>query len=215
MQETAIGGKVVWLRVKDRDYTLYYAHLDSQTVTDGQEIGTGDTLGLMGNTGNARSTSPHLHFGVYTFNGPVDPLPFVNPVESEPDRITGSLSMLGKLGRSTGISTKFYNEATSAAGTTLQAGTILQVDAATSSWFKVTLPDGRPGFIRSTAVSDLDQPVRTLRLTTDESVYDRPDTMAAKKTSIPTGEPVDILGTYQAYHFIKTRTNVTGWLMKR
>ena len=27
--ETAIGGKVVWVKVKDRDYTLYYAHLDS------------------------------------------------------------------------------------------------------------------------------------------------------------------------------------------
>src|SRR5690606_2218594 len=72
-----LGGKVVWLRPKNRPVNLYYAHLDSQLVTFGQVVNEGDTLGLMGNTGNARTTPPHLHFGVYGPAGAVDPLPFI------------------------------------------------------------------------------------------------------------------------------------------
>lgn len=215
VQETAIGGKVVWQRVDDRNFTLYYAHLDSQTVSDGQQVQTGDTLGLMGNTGNARTTAPHLHFGVYTFNGPVDPLPFVNPVENEPDNVIAPVSMLGRTARSSGSSAKLYSAPGSASGAALASGTILQIDAATSHWFKVRLPDGLAGFVRSNVINDLDQPVRRIRLTTEEVVFERPDSLAAKKTSIPAGEPVDILGTFQDFQFIKTSTNITGWLLNR
>ena len=76
--EGGIGGKAVWLNVAGKNIHLYYAHLDRQLVRDGQAIKQGDTLGLIGNTGNAKYTAPHLHFGIYTPDGPVDPFPFVN-----------------------------------------------------------------------------------------------------------------------------------------
>ncbi|MGF1925976.1 MAG: peptidoglycan DD-metalloendopeptidase family protein, partial [Bacteroidia bacterium] len=68
VNENNLGGKVVWFRPDGKDYTLYYAHLDEQTVTSGQQVKYGDTLGRMGNTGNAKTTAPHLHFGIYTSN---------------------------------------------------------------------------------------------------------------------------------------------------
>ena len=77
VQETPIGGRVVWLRPSGRRLGVYYAHLDSQLVASGQRVRAGDTLGLVGNTGNARSTPPHLHFGVYASGGAVDPDPFI------------------------------------------------------------------------------------------------------------------------------------------
>lgn len=77
--EGGIGGKTVWMRASKHNIHLYYAHLDEQHVSDGQSVKTGDTLGTVGNTGNAKFTPPHLHFGVYTSGGPIDPLPFVNP----------------------------------------------------------------------------------------------------------------------------------------
>src|SRR5690606_6321435 len=65
VRETPRGGKVVWLRDEARGQNLYYAHLDSQLVAGGERVRVGDTLGLVGNTGNARTTPPHLHFGIY------------------------------------------------------------------------------------------------------------------------------------------------------
>ena len=77
VQETPIGGRVVWLRPDGRSVSLYYAHLDTQAVSPGARVAAGDTLGTVGNTGNAASTPPHLHFGVYGRGGAVDPEPFV------------------------------------------------------------------------------------------------------------------------------------------
>ena len=73
-----LGGKQVWLRDGKRGNSLYYAHLDSIIANPGQRVLPGDTLGLVGNTGNARTTPPHLHFGIYKgFRGPQNPLPYV------------------------------------------------------------------------------------------------------------------------------------------
>ncbi|HEX8355978.1 MAG TPA: M23 family metallopeptidase [Segetibacter sp.] len=78
VREGGLGGKTVWLRVDDKNTFLYYAHLDKQLVQEGQRVNKGEVVGLVGNTGNAKHTPSHLHFGVYTNNGPVNPLPFVN-----------------------------------------------------------------------------------------------------------------------------------------
>lgn len=85
LTDGGIGGKTVWLRPEGKNYTLYYAHLDKQLVQQGQRVKKGDVVGLVGNTGNAQFTPSHLHFGVYTFNGAINPLPFVNrTVKSAP-----------------------------------------------------------------------------------------------------------------------------------
>jgi murein DD-endopeptidase MepM/ murein hydrolase activator NlpD len=75
--ERGLGGKQVWLRDGLFGASLYYAHLDAIKVNDGARVKAGDTLGFVGNTGNARFTPPHLHFGIYRSFGAVDPLPFV------------------------------------------------------------------------------------------------------------------------------------------
>ena len=76
---TSLGGNVVWLEPLFGNTRLYYAHLDSQSVEAGQYVLAGETIGTVGNTGNARTTPPHLHFGVYIRNrgGPRDPFPFL------------------------------------------------------------------------------------------------------------------------------------------
>lgn len=76
--ERGLGGKQVWLRTGLLDgYSLYYAHLDSIAVSMANRVKKGDTLGFVGNTGNARTTSPHLHFGIYRGRGAVNPLAYV------------------------------------------------------------------------------------------------------------------------------------------
>lgn len=57
----------------------YYAHLDgyAEGIKTGDTVLAGDTIGYVGNTGNARTTPPHLHFGAYTATGALDPLPLL------------------------------------------------------------------------------------------------------------------------------------------
>ena len=75
-----LGGKVLYLRSYGGEYDFYYAHLDAYApgLEEGQTVRQGDVLGFVGNTGNARSTPPHLHFQVLRQSGrgrgtPVNP----------------------------------------------------------------------------------------------------------------------------------------------
>ena len=76
VRDGGLGGKTVWLNDGKRGLTYYYAHLDSQLVKAGEYVERGDTVGTVGNTGNARTTPPHLHFGIYR-RGARDPLPYL------------------------------------------------------------------------------------------------------------------------------------------
>ena len=77
VRHTPIGGKVIWMRPDGQDLELYYAHLDRQDVRPGERVRAGEQIGLVGNTGNARATPPHLHFGVYREGGRVA----INPAD--------------------------------------------------------------------------------------------------------------------------------------
>lgn len=74
---TPIGGKVLWLKSATHGWTAYYAHLDKQSVREGQYVRKGQVIGTVGKTGNARYTPAHLHFGIYKTAGPVNPYPYV------------------------------------------------------------------------------------------------------------------------------------------
>ena len=74
---TPIGGKVLWLKSSTHGWTAYYAHLDKQSVKEGQYVRKGQVIGTVGTTGNAQYTPAHLHFGIYKMNGPINPLPYV------------------------------------------------------------------------------------------------------------------------------------------
>jgi murein DD-endopeptidase MepM/ murein hydrolase activator NlpD len=65
VETTRIGGNVVWLQPLFGNMRLYYAHLEEQFVERGQFVLAGEPIGAVGNTGNAITTPPHLHFGVY------------------------------------------------------------------------------------------------------------------------------------------------------
>jgi len=76
--DRGLGGKQVWQRAGMFGNSIYYAHLDRIAVEAGVSVKAGDTLGYVGNTGNAKGGPAHLHFGIYEgWQGAVDPLPFV------------------------------------------------------------------------------------------------------------------------------------------
>jgi murein DD-endopeptidase MepM/ murein hydrolase activator NlpD len=72
--ESGYGNKV---EIEYWDGTVsYYAHMDSISVTVGQQVAPGDVVGTSGNTGH--STGPHLHLEIHpNGGGPVDPAPWL------------------------------------------------------------------------------------------------------------------------------------------
>lgn len=65
VETTRVGGRVVWMQPLFGNMRVYYAHLHEQWVAPGEFVLAGQPLGAVGNTGNAVTTPPHLHFGVY------------------------------------------------------------------------------------------------------------------------------------------------------
>lgn len=209
-RENGLGGKVVFLRPAGKRYTLYYAHLDSQIVREGETVTLGDTVGLMGNTGNAKNTPTHLHFGIYTNSGAVDPLPFVNTVRPEPAAITASTELLQQTGRNT-RPTSLYASPTkeSMVLQKLPDNNFMLITAATGSWYKILIPEHLEGFVESKFVST--QSLRKQETKLPINLMDAPDTAAAVKTIIPTGTKLDILSNYKSFQFVSFN-NQKGWI---
>jgi murein DD-endopeptidase MepM/ murein hydrolase activator NlpD len=72
-----LGGNVVWV-LGPGGQRHYYAHLERYgDVAAGMRVAPGAVLGYVGTTGNARGTPPHLHYGIYTRGGAIDPYPLL------------------------------------------------------------------------------------------------------------------------------------------
>jgi murein DD-endopeptidase MepM/ murein hydrolase activator NlpD len=61
-----IGGLRLWLR-DTKGNEFYYAHLSafSPLAIDGVRVRAGDVIGFVGNSGDAETTPPHLHFEIH------------------------------------------------------------------------------------------------------------------------------------------------------
>lgn len=76
------GGYSLWLTT-EAGTSFYYAHLDrwAPGIYEGMEVRSGELLGFVGNTGNALTTPPHLHFGINTNDEMVNPYPVLARAE--------------------------------------------------------------------------------------------------------------------------------------
>jgi len=146
-----LGGKQVWLRDGLFGQSLYYAHLDSIAVAGGNRVKIGDTLGFVGNTGNAKTTSPHLHFGIYTKSGAVDPLPFVKitqPVKFEATEFyTQGHTRLKKNELRIGAGVK--NEKLK----DLESKVEVKILSKTNRWWHLKVNDSLEGFMHESLIS--------------------------------------------------------------
>ena len=76
--ENNLGGQTV-LVIGSGGRVYYYAHLDAYAkgIAVGDRVSKRTVLGYVGTTGNAQGTPPHLHFGIYTLTGAINPLPLL------------------------------------------------------------------------------------------------------------------------------------------
>jgi peptidoglycan LD-endopeptidase LytH len=152
VRDRGLGGKQVWVRDQVRDWNLYFAHLDSQLVSNHERVNAGDTLGLVGNTGNARTTAPHLHFGIYQ-NGAINPFPAIkNDFELATILKEEEFPLVMRVNTAQ-ANLRSLPSITSNVNFQMKANTPVFIKAATADWFQVEDVDGNSGFIYKNLLS--------------------------------------------------------------
>ncbi|MFO7893134.1 MAG: M23 family metallopeptidase [Longimicrobiales bacterium] len=211
VRTTPIGGRVVWLRDEERGQSIYYAHLEEQWVERGMEVRPGDTLGLVGNSGNARTTPPHLHFGVYRRGvGPLDPMPFVQPLVTDPPALfdvqPGTWRRVGT------------QDLRLRAGPGTEAAEIDRLDrevpirvlGVSGDWLRVEIPGGRRGFVAARQT----EPTTSLRVASVDSaapLRELPSIESAEITRLAPGQNVDVLGRVGDHLYVRAGDRA-AWL---
>lgn len=91
--ENNLGGQTISV-ISSGGRVYYYAHLDRYApgLKVGDRVSTNTVLGFVGTTGNAQGTPPHLHFGVYSLSGAINPLPLITDRPTPVTRTTPSSS---------------------------------------------------------------------------------------------------------------------------
>ncbi|HSL71202.1 MAG TPA: M23 family metallopeptidase [Longimicrobiales bacterium] len=211
VRETERGGRVVWIRDERRGLSLYYAHLDRQLVDPGASVTVGDTIGLVGNTGNARTTPPHLHFGIYRRGeGPLDPYPWVARINTRPEPMRGDLTLVGQLARTRRASRlRAAPAATAEVIRMVDAQTIVQVLSTHAAWYHTRLPDGASGFL-SIADAAPARPIRTEPLARATELRAGPLHHAEVIDTIRSAT-VEIYGRFGDYWYARS-DSLAGWI---
>lgn len=205
-----IGGNVVWLYDSERGQSLYFAHLNTLIAKKGAYVEPGDTLGTVGNTGNARTTPPHLHFGVYK-NGAVNPFHYLQDPPEKVKPVNSDLELLGEYVRLTresllkeGLKNKVYI-------TTLSSNEVMKVLAMNSHSYRVQLFNGKTGYVRKNRLTSASSPIELLSLRTAIDLLQGPD-QAAIGQFVNEGEQLSVLGKHNGFWMVKNKVGETGWI---
>jgi hypothetical protein len=216
VSESDIGGLNIWLQDQKRGLHLYFAHLQTQDVEQNTYVEPGQRIGTVGNTGNARRTPPHLHFGIYVRGeGPVDPVNFIKKIDSTPKEVSADLEILGQWARSdrSRVSLKASMASRSLELARLGPHTAMKVQAAVGSAYRVLLPDGLTGYVPSRNIESIAQSLETRQADLSHEIVAAPTALSEVVEKINGGEEFAILGHYDGYTLVKTQKERMGWMM--
>ncbi len=205
-----IGGKVVWLKDQKRSQSLYFAHLDKLIAKQGTYVEPGDTLGTVGNTGNARTTPPHLHFGVYK-NGAVNPFYYLQDPPAKVKTIDNDLSLLGQYARLTRNTRVKSTPGARRSSSSLSKNELAKVVAMNRDAYRVELADGKQAYVPKRYLTSTERPIEVLALEVTGDMLKSPSD-ATFWQSLEAGEEVAVLGRHDDYWFVKNSAGETGWL---
>lgn len=211
---TRLGGKVVWMQDKKRQHSYYFAHLDSQFVTAGLSVRQGDTLGTVGNTGNARFTPPHLHFGIYQSRSK-DPLYYIRTLDAAEPAIIDTAFRINvyRVARNNQKLMSGPN-AKDVSIRSLNKDSYVRVIARSGDWYRVALPDHIEGYLPLRSVTAAMSGV-TKKLIADKTVTLHPRSESTIINFLPRDTPVEVLARTDGFEYVRIPNGGHGWIDTR
>jgi len=213
---TQIGGRVIWLRDSRRNASLYFAHLNEILVEAGTMVRKGDTIGRVGNTGNARTTPPHLHFGLYLRGeGPFDPWDFLYRSNVVPPEVRVALTDLGRWAR-TRDDRIYLRDRPGADGgvlAELPAHTPIRLLGGVDEWFRVRVPDGSVGFVAGRLTEEMGEPLWLERVARGQALQSDPQAGAPIMDRVTDEAELPVLGTFGEFLYVEGPGGRAGWML--
>jgi len=210
-----IGGNTIWLYDAKRSLFLYFAHLQTQDVAHDANVRAGQKIGTVGNSGNARTTPPHLHFGIYMDpEGPVDPVEFVRKIRVVPEPLSADPGLLGGWARTVAdrVSLRATNKGRSASLDLLDKDLPVRVLAASGGAYRVALPDGTSGYVSAAALETVAAPLESRLTLSPQMVLGSLGGANDVVGLVAPGEEVSVLGRSGESWLVHTRQGLTGWI---
>lgn len=200
-----LGGKQVWLRANGK--SLYYAHLDSINSGMLQSVQKGDTLGFVGNSGNARTTPTHLHFGIYD-RGAINPLPFIDFANNRVEPIAANPSIFNKWGRVSApeANVRPLPSTQKKPIFSLVRNNPVKITGGTGEWYQVELPDGQRGFIFQSLVEPVDLPLADKTVKTKDYLF-RDFAGTKPILTLNTEENLNVYANYENQQLVKYKNH--------
>jgi len=211
-KENELGGKVIWFRDTERQQTLYFAHLQDVLVSEDAQIEKGDTIATVGNSGNAKTTAPHLHFGIYK-NGPIDPYHFVVAPRTKFKKELANQENIGSIARTSNATNLKLNDITRKSGKKkLTDNQILRVVGTSAAYYRVELPDSTVGYIAYSDIESTSKPIKKLNVQSNTNLLAAPNEHTLVINSIDNATSVKVLGMHHNYYYIEDDGR-TGWIL--
>ncbi len=215
VKQNQLGGKVIY--VSGGGYSYYYAHLDSQMVNAGQKVKIGDVIGLVGNTGNASRTHPHLHFGIYSLRrGALNPFHFFAMPKLADNTVLTDTVPPGNYYRikNNRVNLRSRPDTRSIIIKKLDKNEILKVEASLINWYRVKLPDGKVAFIHKSLCEKAESSLRSISLSATDRLKDKFSTEDTYDANL-VDNTVEILGSYDNFYMIRLKGGNIAWLQKK
>lgn len=209
---TTLGGKVVWMYDTKRSHSYYFAHLDTQLVQVGQKVVQGDLIGTVGNTGNAISTPPHLHFGIYQ-RGSKDPIAFIRTMEKLTRTQVWDTTIRSRIYKT---GTKHLTLSRGPSGqypikAKLLPEQYVEIMGESGDWFRVNIPHYGQGYLKKVSLT-LAEKGKRITLSKETFLYSEPSVDSVPIRALKVENGLEALAKSLDFVFVKTKEGETGWI---
>jgi murein DD-endopeptidase MepM/ murein hydrolase activator NlpD len=214
-RSSKLGGNTVWLRTGQGSF--YFAHLERAAITFKQKVKAGDVIGYVGNSGNAITTRPHLHFGFYRRPvGAIDPTPMLGAREfaelpaEYTDRLGYAVTTAAMLNVRGGPSARATKTAE------LARGNVVRVMAVSGDWLRVSFADSQKGWIHSGYQDPLVERVETIDVEEPALVYPDPAANLEPIAVTAAAQSLDVFSRSEDALLVgEPGSTPLGWLLLR